>query len=43
MLVVMGLMMNHLTTKRGDPAYDRIYKAFEQNSSAQSVLSGLGV
>ncbi len=43
MLVVMGLMMNHLTTKRSDPAYERIYKAFEQNSSAQSVLSGLGV
>ena len=40
--VVMSLMMNHLTTKRADPAYERIYKAFEQNSSAQSVLSGLG-
>lgn len=40
--VVMTLLMNHLVTKRADPAYERIYNAFQQNSSAQAVLSGLG-
>lgn len=40
--VVVNLIMNHLTTKHGEPAYARIYKAFEQNSSASSVMSSLG-
>ena len=41
--VVMSLLMNHLATKMNDPKYSRLYAAFQENSKATAVISGLGV